>query len=315
MNQKHQDHATPNRQEVSRVSLQVRVLVGGALSAVILTASGLLLSSNNLATTLSWPHLAANLLSGLLYVAVMTPLARRIFYRRLPRFLAVFLPLYLTGTLADLVEAYFYTTLLTPASLVAALIVEAIPVLLIAGIIVWLIPAAREARGEPGFAQVMRERSFLSWLWRIVGAGAPYALIYLAFAALVAPIEHSYYHDQAFIASLHTRVPSTEVTLLLEAGRGILFVLAQLPIIAALRKSRWSTGVSIALIGAALEAWVPLLGQTSWPVLMRVGNVVELTGDACVRALLMAFLVALPALPGRLAVRQQLSGEKHPLSV
>jgi hypothetical protein len=112
---------------------------------------------------------------------------------------------------------------------------------------------------------------------------------------LVTPIEHAYYSDPAFIASLHTRIPSTAVTVLLEAGRGILFVLAQLPVIAVMRRSRWYTGAYIAVIGIVLEAWIPLLGQASWPVLMRVGNVLELSGDACGRALLMALLVALPA--------------------
>jgi len=74
-----------------------------------------------------------------------------------------------------------------------------------------------------------------------------------------------------------------------------------------MRKSRWSTGLYIALIGAALEAWIPLLGQTSWPVMMRVGNVLELTGDACGRALLMALLVALPAIRTAFSVRKPLA--------
>lgn len=289
----------------STTSLIVRVVIGGLLSAIVLTAFAFLSSSNKPETILSVQRLIIRGISGLLYVVVMTPLARQAFYRRIPRFLAIFVPLYITGTLTDLIEAYFYTTLLTPFSLVAALIFEGVPLLLIAGIIVWLIPATRNARQVPGFGQAMRERSFLSWLWRIVVAGVPYGLIYLAFATLVTPIERKYYYDPAFIASLHTVVPSTTTTLLLEAVRGILFVLAMLPVIALLRQSRWSTGLYIALIGAALEAWIPLLGQTSWPVMMRVGNMLELTGDACGRALLMVLLVALPPLFVRRGEAQQ----------
>jgi hypothetical protein len=243
------------------------------------------------------------------YVAVMAPLARQAFYRRFPRFLAIFVPLYITGVLTDMIEAYFYTTLLTPFSLIAALIIEGLPLLLITGIITWLIPAAEDARTKPRFGQVMRERSSFPWVWRIVVAGAPYAAIYLFFGALVTPLEHAYYYDQAFIASLHTVVPSTATTLILEAVRGILFVLAMLPVIAVMRQSRWSTGLYIALVGAALEAWIPLLGQASWPVMMRVGNVLELTGDACGRALLMALLVALPPIQANIAARKQLTME------
>lgn len=298
MDKQDHDPLLSSHREMTMTSLTLRVIIGGLLSAMVLTVFGFLLSSGGAASELSMQNLLVRVVSGLVYLAVMTPLARRVSYRGFPRFLAIFVPLYITGTLADLVEAYFYTTLLTPFRLIAALIVEGLPILLITGIITWLIPASKDVSDEPRFGQVMHERSFASWLWRIVVAGAPYALIYLFFAMLVTPIEHAYYNDPSFVASLHTRVPSTGVTIILEAVRGILFVVAQLPVIAVLRKSRWSTGLYIALIGAALEAWIPLLGQTAWPVMMRVGNVLELTGDACGRALLMALLVSLPASRG-----------------
>ena len=290
--------------EITNASLIARVIGGGILAALVLTAFSFLLSSSGGAAISLVQRLIVQVVSGILYVAVMALLARRVGYPTLPRFLAIFVPLYITGTLADLVEASFYSTLLTPGKLLAALIIEAMPILLITGIIVWMIPASPEARLAPRFGQVMRERSWLSWLWRIVLAGAPYVLIYLFFAFLVTPIEHVYYADPDFIASLHTRIPSTAVTVLLEAGRGILFVLAQLPVIAVMRRSCWSTGAYIAVIGIVLEAWIPLLGQASWPVLMRVGNVLELTGDACGRALLMALLVALPAFREQKAAQQ-----------
>jgi hypothetical protein len=281
--------------DLTTVSLVARVIGGGVLAAVVLTVFARLAPGGNPSTLFSPPNIAIRLVSGILYVAIMTPLARRLGSRRLPRFLAIFVPLYLTGTVADLIEAYFYTSLLTPFSLVAALIFEGLPLLVIAGIIAGLIPTDEDARHAPRFREAVRERSFLSWLWRIVVAGAPYPAIYLVFAALVTPLEHAYYYDPAFIASLHTVVPSTLTTVILEAVRGVLFVLAVLPVIAVKRESRWSTGVYLALIGAVLEAWIPLLGQTSWPVLMRVGNVLELTADASGRALLMALLVYLPA--------------------
>lgn len=306
---KTQSSLSGSRRDMTTASLLLRIILGGLLSAVVLTTFALLLPSSKPSGMFSVPNLLIRGVSGVLYVIVMTPLARRVFYRRFPRFLAIFVPLYITGTLTDLVEAYFYTTLLTPVSLIVALIIEGLPLLLITGIIVWLIPAAEDARNEPRFGQVMRERSFFFWIWRIVVAGVPYAAIYLFFAMLVTPIEHAFYYNQAFIASLHTVVPSTATTLLLEAVRGILFVLAMLPVIAVMRKPRWSTGLYIALIGAVLEAWIPLLGQASWPVMMRVGNVLELTGDACGRALLMALLVALPSIPANIAVRKQVTME------
>ncbi|MFC5451588.1 hypothetical protein [Paenibacillus aestuarii] len=292
MNSKQQ--APTKRGEITTTTLIIRVLIGGLTAAVVLTALNLL-TTRSIATTLSAQNIIVRIISGVLYVGIMAPLARQTFSRALSRFLAIFLALYITGALTDLVEAYYYTTLLTPVSLIAALIFQAIPLLIISGIICWLIPTTEKVQKAPRFThQVIRNRRLLSWIWRIVVAGVPYAVIYLFFAALVTPLEHAYYYDKAFIDSLHTRVPSTITTLILESVRGILFVLAQLPVIVVMRKSRWGTGLYIALIGAALEAWIPLLGQTSWPVMMRLGNLLELTGDACGRALLMALLLVMP---------------------
>jgi hypothetical protein len=284
-----------DKSEITTLSLIARAILGGLLSAVLLTVFALLVSKGNPSATFSAQNIAIRLISGMIYVAIMIPLARRVAYRTLPRFLAMFVPLYVTGTLTDLIEAYFYTSLLKPFSLAVALIFEALPLLLITGIIAWLIPIGEHARHESGFGQVLRERGSLSWLWRIGIAGVPYPAIYLFFATLVRPLEHIYYSDPAFLATLHTVVPSTLTTLAVEVVRGVLFVVAVLPVIAVKRTSRWSTGLYIALVGAALEAWIPLLGRTDWPVMMRVGNVLELTADACGRALLMALLVALPS--------------------
>lgn len=101
------------------------------------------------------------MVSGVLYVGIMIPLARRV-PGPFSRFLAIFVPLYITGTLADLVEAYFYTTLLTPAKLVGGLIVEAFPLIVIAAIIAWLFPATTKARGILRVSDIFKERPFIS---------------------------------------------------------------------------------------------------------------------------------------------------------
>ena len=62
---------------MTTASLLLRVILGGLLSAVVLTAFALLLSSSKPSATLSVPNLLIRVVSGVLYVAVMTPLARR----------------------------------------------------------------------------------------------------------------------------------------------------------------------------------------------------------------------------------------------
>src|SRR5579859_4732753 len=100
-----QKNAAVSRRHITITSLIVRVIIGGLLSAVVLTAFVFLTSSSKSSVTFSGQNLVIRIISGIFYVAIMAPLARRVFYSRLPRFLAIFVPLYVTGTLTDLVEA------------------------------------------------------------------------------------------------------------------------------------------------------------------------------------------------------------------
>src|SRR5262249_26976923 len=149
--------ALARTRDMTTTSLIARVLAGGVLAAVVLTVFARLAPGGTPSTIFSPQNVAIRLVSGILYVAIMTPLARRLCYRRLTRFLAIFVPLYLTGTVADLIEAYFYTTLLTPFTLVAALIFEGLPLLVITGIIAGLIPTDEDARHAPRFREAVRE--------------------------------------------------------------------------------------------------------------------------------------------------------------
>lgn len=115
---------------MSLSTIATRVLMGGIAVGVVLQifAAGL---------NLTLQGAVIHLISGILYIAVMTPLALTLHKRR---FWAIFLPLYLTGAATDLIEGYFYTTLLTPFKLVAAFIFEGLGFLIVTAIIVWLIP-------------------------------------------------------------------------------------------------------------------------------------------------------------------------------
>jgi len=83
---------------------------------------------------------------------------------------------------------------------------------------------------------------------------------------------------------------------LAEAVRGVLFAIALLPALSVLRGRSWWTLVYLTLIGVVIEAWVPLLGRTTWPLAMRLGNVAELTADAFARAAVTMALLGSPPL-------------------
>jgi hypothetical protein len=238
-------------------------------------------------------HLIVTAVSGILYVAALTPLALRLPGTIPTRLAGIFVPLYVTGTLANLIEAYFFTMLLTPAGLGAALAFEAIPAVAVALIVAVLVPGPPPTTRRPSAAS--RRRPLHSWAWRLLVVALLYVPTYYAFTALVAPIEHPFYSDPAFVAQLHTRAQPNSVMAPLEAVRGALFALALVPVLAVVPGRRWWSLAYLALIGAAIEAVVPLLGLTGWPVAMRLGNVAELTGDAAGRAAAaMAFLAFPP---------------------
>jgi hypothetical protein len=280
------------RDQQSAHGTWVRMSVAGLLAGAVL----LLFRSfapGGTATTTTASRVVISLASGLLYVAILAPLALRLTMGLWLRLGAVFLTLYVTGTLTDLLEAYFYTTVLTPFSLAAALVFLALQALVIALLVVLVVRpsgVASDPHRRPGLAET-GHRPLANWTWRVLLAGVLYVPIYYAFAATVTPIEHEFYYDPTFIAQLHTTVPPTEVTIALEAVRGLLFVLALLPALSVVPQQRWVSVVYLGLIGAVVEGWVPLLGQTTWPLAMRLGNFVELTGDAFGRAFVVMVLL------------------------
>jgi len=277
---------------VHRVPTRLRVVLAGLLAGAVLGIVRLLTAGTGPSGSPTLERLTISAVSGLLYGAVLAPLAMRLPPRRWVRLASLFVPLYVTGTLTDLIEAFFFTALLTPVSLVAALVIEAVPALLVALIVAALVPTAPSTpHARPAW---WRQRSLPAWGWRLLVVGLLYVPAYYGFAALVAPIEHPFYSDPAFVAQLHTRTPPDSVIVPLEVLRGALFGLALLPVLAVLPGRRWSSLAYLTLIGVVLEAIVPLLGLTSWPLAMRLGNVAELTGDALARAAAALALLACP---------------------
>jgi hypothetical protein len=272
-----------------------RLMLAALLSGAIVAGFDLLVAGGGQSTSTTPEHLMVGFVSGLLYAVVLTPLAMRLPPRRWVRLASLFVPLYVTGMLTDLIEGYVFTTLLTPTSLVAGLVIEVLPALAVAVVVALLVPTDPAAMGPP--TEVWRRHwSLPAWAWRIVVVGLLYVPAYYAFGALVTPIEHPYYSDPAFIAQLHTRTPPDGVIIPLETLRGALFGLALLPVLSVLPGRRWSTLAYLTLIGVVFEAIVPLLGLSTWPLAMRLGNFVELTGDAFARAIVVLALFGHPPL-------------------
>jgi hypothetical protein len=251
---------------------------------------------------------AINLVTGAGYALVMLPLARRLPYRFGVRFLALFLPLYWTGTLSNLVEAAVDTSL-SKVELIGAAVIFAIPVVITALLIAWLLPAAEPKGSAEGIWHILGRRSPLSWTWRILAAGILFAVFVELCGLAWGPLISKYYHTASYVAQAHTVTPPNYIAGPEELLRGVVFVLVLLPVLAVMRGRSWSEllllGVYVAVLNAVLESWLPMLGMTSFPLGFRIGEGLDITTDAIARGVFIPLLLALPVLAARSAGQEE----------
>lgn len=144
-------------------------------------------------------------------------------------------------------------------------------------------PAGVSAQGFP------QQTLARAWVWRISLAGALYVPTYVLFGALVSPVVMPYYEDPSL--GLNLRIPDFGTVLLVQVVLGPVFVLTLLPIVAVLRTSRRWLALWLWLTIAVLGSWVPMLVMTTWPTALRVAHGLEITWDAFVQGVTIAWLI------------------------
>src|SRR5215467_2009107 len=279
-----------------------RVVVVAAVYAVLFLALELVSGSRPSAQTV-----IVGLVTGAGFALVLLPLARRLPYRMRTRVIALFVPLYWIYSLSNLVEAYFITSV-SHTSLTLGAIFLIIPALVVSWLVAWLLPPYEQAGHARGIWELLGQRPLLSWVWRALLAGLLFAVLIELFGVAWGPLISRYYHDPAYIAQAHIANPPAPayVTWAEEYVRGVVFVLVLLPVLAVTRGRGWPAilGVAryVALTDAALEAWLPMLGS-AFPLGFRLGEGLDLTSDAVARGIIVAALVALPALESQRPAR------------
>lgn len=275
-----------------------RVLVVAVVYSLLFLASGLVSGGRPSVQTVG-----IGLVTGAGFALVLLPLARRLPYRMRTRVIALLVPLYWIYSLSNLVEAYFITSY-SHALLIIGAAFLIVPALIVSWLVAWLFPAHEQLRHAPGIWELLGRRPLLSWAWRALLAGLLFAVFVELFGLAWGPLISRYYHDPAYIAQAHIANPPApaSVTWAEEYARGVVFALALLPVLAVVRGRGWPAilGVAayVALLDAALEAWLPMLGNTS-PLGFRLGEGLDLTSDALARGIFVAALLALPALASR----------------
>jgi len=278
--------------------LVVGVGYAGATAIAGLIARGLGLSFPSIATQIDpTTSLMLRGASGFLLGLIVSPLAVRLRVPAVERFAVLALLLLIVNQAVNLIEGFYFTTYFTTgfaSTLVTALIGSSVVAWLLA---VLFPPRVEDRRLLRSIQSYYRQRSVFAWAWRILLAGALYLPTYFVFGMLAYPFVQAYYQDPSLGAGV--RVPGVEVILPLEVVRGLLYVLAVLPLVALLRYPRWGLALLLGLTIAGLNAWEPLIANTLWPATMRLTHGLEITGDALVQGVTIAWLLGWPDSPIR----------------
>ena len=133
------------------------------------------------------------------------------------------------------------------------------------------------------------QRDGKDWLWRFALAAVLFFPIYYFFGWVFSPVTAPYYNRPELRLGLV--LPSFEVWLPVEIGRGLIYALTMIPLLAVLRMPRWRLGIWSGLILATVGAVVPQLVNASWPFSLRIGHGAEMVLDSFAQGLMIAWLL------------------------
>jgi len=249
------------------------------LLAVGLSSIGLV--SAFLEGPLSATSLAMNVLSSVILSLFLAWFALRIDLRRIHLIFLIWTVLFVIMYLNNMIEGYFFTTVISSLSMFAAGAVMILFATLVEAMIAGFLlstPAKRD-----NLAAVLRnyiaERRTGSWIIRIAIASAAYFPIYFFFGAVIAPYVLPYYSDPSF----GLVVPPLTVIVPLEILRGFLYVVSLLPVIAALKGNRKPVFIVLTATLFVPGAFIPLLtAPASLPAPIIPIHLAEILADSIV---------------------------------
>ncbi len=208
-------------------------------------------------------------------------------YRKLPfkywqRVAALFLSNYILYSLVNMLDAFLYSPM---PNLATNLFIYLFPALLTSFIVAFLWRSATTGLPAIGWRNLLANGN----LWRFAAAWLCYVPIYYLIGLLVVPFTKSYYTDPSH--SLGLVLPQLWAILLMQIPRGLLFLLAVLPLLRYWPGSRvalWLWTGSIIFIQVANAA----IFQSYWlPPIVRIPHGLELLTDSFLQAALYVLLL------------------------
>lgn len=205
----------------------------------------------------------------------------------------LFLTVYMFSYLIQAPETVLFTTM--SLSFQIFILVQQLVVSLVSAILIgFLFAPTRIVTGLPAeLKSYFAQRSGKDWLWRFTLVAMLFFPIYFFFGWVFSPVTGPYYNNPEL--GLNLVIPSFEfflgIFLAVEIGRGLIYALTMVPLLAVLRMSRWRLGLWMGLILAIVGAVVPQMVNASWPLPLRIGHGVEMVLDSFAQGLMMAWLL------------------------
>jgi hypothetical protein len=212
-------------------------------------------------------------------------------YGRVVRVGIGWLALFIIQEFSNLVEGVFFTTYLPTTYLFLAASLIGLLVTFIEALVAAAFFHSKEAvRSFRNDARTFLEwRSWRSWVLRVTVGSLVYFPIYFTFGALISPFVLPYYQN----SSIGLRIPSFAVMVPLEFIRGFLYVLALLPVFAALQTRRKYAYLGIVSLLYVAGALVPFLSGPTLPVQLRIFHGLEILADCLAYGAILTYLFAL----------------------
>jgi hypothetical protein len=233
------------------------------------------------------------LLTEVLLAILLGECFQRLYSRFWQRLVWIWLCTYLLYYLLNILDGLLFTPL---PNMSTGIVTDLFPALFAAAAIAFL----WRPKGGVETAEGSLRAFWASWkpgelIWRLALAWLIFPPLYYLVGRGVAVFTLHYYTDHSL--GLGLTLPPLSVLMAMEVLRGVLFLLAVLPVLVAWRGSRRSLGLWVtALIFCQIAA--TMIVQAYWlPAGLRIPHSIELLVDSAVQACLYVLLLGRPTVP------------------
>jgi hypothetical protein len=247
------------------------------------------------------------LVAGILLGTVLDYTATKLPFGKLARISLIWLMLFVVQMFSNLLEGVFFTTVLSTLSLfVGVILISGLVTLAESVVASFVFPAAGTAKSfRVAFSTYLKGRTASSWAWRVALSAAVYLPIYFAFGAIISPYVLPYYTNPE--NGLGLVVPGFQIILPLELARGLLYILALIPIIASITLPRTKMYVAVLGLLYVAGAYIPVVGIGTLPIFLRMIHGMEIFADFAVLTAIIIYLLSqhrpIKEIPNRMVVQ------------